>query len=75
MEAQHKAGSLKESLGDIRERMMQSSRGVDWKKVVSLATAVGAVGAIALGRRFFNGTASKNKTRTAVRRTKTKVKK
>jgi len=49
-------GSLKEGLSDIRDRIEAKNgviRRVGWKKIFSLATAVGAIGAVALSRRYF----------------------
>lgn len=45
-------GSLKEGLSDIRDRI-QENKGVGWREIISFATAIGTVGAVALGRRLF----------------------
>jgi hypothetical protein len=70
---------LKEGLSDIRERMMQNQKGSGWRKFVSFATAVGAVGAMALSRRFFDNDKpikrAAAKTKSPKRKSKTKTKK
>jgi hypothetical protein len=64
--------TLKESLGEIRDRMAQANKGIGWKKVVSFATAVGAVGAVAMRRRFLDK--EKPSVKTTTRRTRNRSK-